>query len=260
MLAALRQFAPRGLLRKLRATFRDHCEQRRQLARLRGQRDAFVAAGGTKRFALGYDFPCLDDDKPQIPFEPHYFYHPAWACRVLRTINPAHHVDISSIFSFAGCISAFWPTDYYEYQPPQVTLDGLHAHRIDLCALPFADGSIDSLSCMHVIEHVGLGRYGDPLDPDGDVRAAKELARVLAPGGHFLFVTPLAGVANVEFNAHRIYSYEAALALFPGLVLREFAVVLDDHTRGLLRHAQPSLLAGQRFACGCFYFTKPPQP
>ncbi|WP_162525196.1 DUF268 domain-containing protein [Rariglobus hedericola] len=257
MLKSIRAFAPRSLIRKLRATFRSHCEERRQLAHLSLQRNAFVAAGGTRRFALGYDYPCLNDNKAQIPFEPHYFYHPAWACRVLRSINPAHHIDISSIFSFAGCISAFWPTDYYEYQPPTVKLDGLQAGRVDLCALPFADKSVASLSCLHVIEHVGLGRYGDPLDPDGDIKAARELVRVLAPAGHFLFVTPVAEIASVEFNAHRIYSFEAVMALFPSLKLQEFAVVLDDHHRGLIRHADASLLAGQRFACGCFHFTCP---
>lgn len=253
---ALRGYAPRALLRKLARTFRDHREQMRLHETYRTRRAEFLSKGGAARFAIGNDFPCLNDDKPQIPFEPHYFYHPAWACRVLREINPERHTDISSIFAWAGCVSAFWPTDYFEYQPPAIKLDGLNVGRVDLCRLPFADGSLHSLSCMHVVEHVGLGRYGDALDPDGDLRATRELARVLANNGHLLFVTPMAEHSQIEFNAHRIYSYDAVLSMFPGLVLKEFSLVPDDHRQGLIRHADPMLLAGQRFACGCFHFVK----
>jgi hypothetical protein len=36
---------------------------------------------------------------------------------------------------------------------------------------------------MHVVEHIGLGRYGEPMDEQGDLKAIEELKRVLAPGG-----------------------------------------------------------------------------
>jgi SAM-dependent methyltransferase len=255
----IRYYAPRGLLRKLRATWTGHLAWCQQRAAFRAQRSDFLSRGGSRRFEVGPDFPCLGDSNASIPFEPHYFYHPAWACRVLREIAPRHHVDISSIVGFAGMFSAFCPTTYYEYQPPEITLADLTVGKVDLSALPFASGSLPSLSCMHVIEHIGLGRYGDALDADGDVRAARELARVLAPGGHFLLVTPMAEVPRLEFNAHRVYSYRAVLDLFPDLVVREFALVQDGHRRGLIRHADPSLLAGQRFACGCFHFVRPAQ-
>jgi hypothetical protein len=43
---------------------------------------------------------------------------------------------------------------------------------------------------MHVVEHVGLGRYGDPIDANGDAQAIKELKCVLWPGGVLYFVVP----------------------------------------------------------------------
>ena len=256
MINILRRHSPRALLRKLAHTFLEHRNQLRLLEEFRRRRADFFSKGGAKRFTVGYDSPCLYDNNAQIPFEPHYFYHPAWACRLLREINPQRHTDISSIFTWAGCISAFWPTDYFEYQPPSVKLTGLSVNRVDLCRLPFEDNSIPSLSSMHVIEHVGLGRYGDEIDPDGDIRAARELARVLASDGHLLFVTPMAEHSSIEFNAHRIYSYDAVLNLFPELTVKEFSLVPDDHHKGLIRHADPALLIGQRFACGCFHFVK----
>ena len=110
---------------------------------------------------------------------------------------------------------------------------------------------------MHVVEHVGLGRYGDPLDPDGDLKAMRELARVLAPGGQLLFVVPI-GRPRIQYNAHRIYAYRQVLDGFPGLRLKEFALVPDDATRGLERGATQAEADAQVYGCGCFHFARPP--
>jgi SAM-dependent methyltransferase len=134
-------------------------------------------------------------------------------------------------------------------------LDNVRAGAADLIALPFRDASIESLSCMHVVEHVGLGRYGDPLDPDGDLKAMAELQRVLAPGGALMFVVPV-GSPRVVFNAHRVYSFEGIRSVFHELQLEEFALV-PDREEGLLRHADPALVERQRYGCGCFWLRRP---
>jgi hypothetical protein len=113
---------------------------------------------------------------------------------------------------------------------------------------------------MHVLEHVGLGRYGDTLDYDGDLRAARELARVTAPGGHLIVVVPMGGEARIQFNAHRIYTYAQLVAMFPGMRVEEFALIPDVTPGGLIRHAKPELADQQRYGCGCFLFRKPPAP
>ena len=43
--------------------------------------------------------------------------------------------------------------------------------------------SIDSLSCIYALEHYGLGRYGDPIDPDGWLKGLIEMQRILTRGG-----------------------------------------------------------------------------
>jgi hypothetical protein len=162
--------------------------------------------------------PQLSDRASNTPIDRHYTYHPAWAARVLAKTRPDKHIDISSIVSFCAVVSAFIPVEFYDFRPAPVELDGLYTGAADLTQLPFADDSIQSLSCMHVIEHIGLGRYGDPLDPDGDLKAIKELVRVLAPGGNLLVATPV-GRARVAFNAHRIYDHEAFAGYFAPLEL-----------------------------------------
>lgn len=201
--------------------------------------------------------PCLYDKTAATAFDRHYIYHPAWAARVLSITKPKEHVDISSTLAFCTIVSAFIPIKFYDYRPAALTLNGLVSEHADLTALPFESGSVLSLSCMHTVEHVGLGRYGDPLDPDGDLKAIRELRRVLAPGGTLLFVVPI-GKPKLMFNAHRIYSYEQILGYFPGLKLAEFALVPDDpKAGGLLENASKELADAQSYGCGCFWFRKP---
>jgi SAM-dependent methyltransferase len=110
---------------------------------------------------------------------------------------------------------------------------------------------------MHVVEHVGLGRYGDPLDPEGDLKAMRELTRVLAPGGTLLFVVPV-GRPKIVFNAHRIYSYEQVLNCFQGLTLRNFFLIPDNALEdGPMPSATKEDADKQAYGCGCFWFTKP---
>lgn len=199
---------------------------------------------------------CLQDNTQKTRFDSHYIYHPAWGARILAQTMPKVHVDISSSLHFCTLVSAFIPVKYYDYRPADIKLENLSSESANLLSLPFADGSIQSLSCMHVVEHVGLGRYGDSLDPDGDLKAAAELKRVLAHGGSLLFVVPV-GKPKIAFNAHRIYSYSQVISLFPELILKEFTLIPDNHSDvGLVRQASRELADKQTYGCGCFWFYK----
>jgi hypothetical protein len=218
-----------------------------------------VRTNNAQRFALRWEdrYPCLDDRTPNTGFDRHYVYHTAWAARVLANIRPTEHVDIGSSLYFSGIASAFVSVRFYDYRPPDLKLSNLTSERADLLRLPFADSSIPSLSCMHVVEHVGLGRYGDPLDPDGDRKAMTELSRVICPGGNLIFVVPV-GQPRVCFNAHRIYDFGQVRNAFRELDLKGFALVPDDPALGgLIEGAAPALVSEQTYGCGCFWFQKP---
>lgn len=200
-------------------------------------------------------YPCLKDKTVETSFDRHYVYFTAWAARKVREFSPQQHVDISSSLYFAGIVSAFVPVDFYDYRPADLILSDLTSRQADITSLPFTNNSLASLSCMHVVEHIGLGRYGDPIDPKGDVKAAAELERVLAPGGQLLFVVPVGSEARIEYNAHRIYSYKEVMSLFPSLKLKEFTLIPELQGAPLL-NSDPKLLQEERYACGCFVFTK----
>lgn len=218
-----------------------------------------LSQNATPRFKLDRRnlYPCLTDATDTTPFDRHYVYHPAWAARILAKTRPGHHVDISSTLHFCSLVSAFIPVTFYDYRPAVLTLSGLDSKRGDLHALPFETRSQQSISCMHTVEHVGLGRYGDPLDYDGDLKAMAELQRVVAAGGSLLFVVPV-GKPRIAFNAHRIYSYAQVVESFPELELKEFALVEDDSRGGaFLDPATEADSDRQQYGCGCFWFQRP---
>jgi hypothetical protein len=208
-----------------------------------------------KRFKLlPRDFyPCLRDKTFKTSFDAHYVYHTAWAARKVKEINPVRHTDISSSLYFSGIVSAFVSVDFYDYRPADLNLSNLKSASADLTKLFFTGGSLSSLSCMHTIEHIGLGRYGDPIDASGDLKAISELKRVLAPGGSLLFVVPV-GRPRIEYNAHRIYSFEMIREYFKDFSLKEFSLV-DDKGR-FIENADPETVKAQRYGCGCFWFVK----
>lgn len=206
------------------------------------------------RFVCQWDdrLPCLADARRETPFDAHYIYHTAWAARILAQTRPASHVDIASSLYFVSIASAFVPITFYDYRPANLSLCNLECKKADIINLPFKDESILSLSCMHVVEHIGLERYGDTFDPQGDLKAMKELARVLHPDGRLLFVVPVGGCARIQYNAHRIYRYRDVLSNFSGLQVEEFALVTDDSL--FIANASEADAERQKYGCGCFLF------
>src|SRR4051794_15000052 len=91
------------------------------------QLKTFTAMGGDKRFSLKEEdqWQCLDDATSQTGFDHHYIYHPAWAARIVKQINPKTHTDISSALSFCSIVSAFVPVEFYDYRPAPLTLSNL---------------------------------------------------------------------------------------------------------------------------------------
>ncbi len=221
----------------------------------------FCLAGNNRNFSIEKNEKLffVDDNTVNTDFDRHYLYHPAWAIRKIIEYKIQKHIDISSILSFSANLSAFIPVEFYDYRPANLVLSGLKTGSQDITNLSFESNSIQSLSCMHTIEHIGLGRYGDPIDYDGDIKAINELSRVLAPGGILLMVVPVGKENNIVFNAHRIYEPKEFINYFEqnGLKLKEFSLVPDKEEDGhLVLNPSPELLLRQNYACGCFLFIK----
>ncbi len=151
--------------------------------------------------------------------EPVYYYQDAWAFERIVDRAPSFHVDVGSHHKFVALLSKVVPVTAVDIRPPSLHLDSVRFQQGSVLALPFSDGSVPSVSSLCVVEHVGLGRYGDPLDPFGTEKSLAELKRVLQPGGDLYLSVPLGDVNRVHFNAHRSFREEYILALLHPLEL-----------------------------------------
>lgn len=183
-----------------------------------------------------------------------YFHQDLWVARKIFAANPGEHWDIGSrIDGFIAHLLTFRTVNVIDIRQLESKISGLIFHQGDVTALQIPDNSIESLSCLHAMEHVGLGRYGDPIDPSGCFKGMQELQRVLAPGGKLYFSVPI-GKERLEFNAHRVFDPFTVTETFSSLALVEFAVVNEQGD--LIDSAKPEDFRSVRSACGLFIFEK----
>ena len=174
-----------------------------------------------KKFEKLEYYPCLFDNLKYTPIEPTYFFQDSWAAKKIFELKPDHHYDIGSSVKTVGILSQFVPITMVDIRPVNIKLDNLNFIKGDIMKLPFKDNSIESLSSLCVVEHIGLGRYGDRLDSYGSERAIEEIKRVLKIGGVLLFSVPVDNENKIYFNAHRAFTKDYILELFDGFHLVE---------------------------------------
>ena len=221
----------------------------------------FRRAGGD---ASVLDFyPCLFDKSVSTGIDRHYFYQAIWAFRYIKNDATKSHVDIASEVNFVGLLTSITSVIFVDIRPLYLRIPRYQGIGASITALPFETGSLPSLSCLHVIEHVGLGRYGDHIDPLGPEKACREVVRVLKPGGNAYISVPI-GRPRVSFNGLRVYSALEVVRLFIGLDLREMAMI--DVPGNFIPDVKPEHAdireseGGSDFGLGLFWFQKPGLP
>jgi hypothetical protein len=196
-------------------------------------------------------YPSMRDATSSTTFEPHYAIQGGWVLRGLLRDRPERHVDVGSQIPYLPFFAAVAPTTFVDIRPSGLTFPGLSEVAGSLFDLGDLFGKVPSLSCLHVVEHVGLGRYGDPLDPLGTTAACTALGEVIAPGGTLYLSLPI-GRSRVCFNAHRV-SRPRDVVHWVGLSLQQFDVVDDDGN--LVLDAELGTFDDADYALGLFRFT-----
>ena len=215
-----------------------------------------------KSFPFGKLHPCFQEkDQESGVLAEHYFYQDLYVARKVFQNNPVRHVDIGSrIDGFVAHVASFREIEVLDVRDLHLGLPHIRFTRADLSAkeFPLTD-YCDSLSCLHALEHFGLGRYGDPVDYDGHLVGWENMHRMLKKEGKFYFSVPI-GEQRIEFNAHRVFSISYLLALMEKAYdIESFAYINDAGnfiSDAALDEASVRENFGCRYGCGIFELTK----
>ena len=223
----------------------------KQRLKFRADKKAFVDAGG----AIKLDHPIYDDFYKQAgTASGHYFHQDLLVASFIHQAKPIRHMDVgSSIEGFVSHVASFRNIEIIDIRPVKITahpqikftqgnLMSLDSSLIEVC---------DSLSCLHALEHFGLGRYGDPIDPEGHIKGFNNLHKMLKPSGTLYIAFPI-GEKGVHFNAHRVFDPPEILEWSAGKFSLERFDFVDD--MGDL-HANISIEQAGRSQYGCGIYT-----
>ena len=220
-------------------------------------------ANAQRRFALGKPFPCFEDKRAESgTARGHYFHQDLLVAHRIFLNRPKIHVDVGSrIDGFVAHVASFRSIRVIDIRKLTVKVPNIVFIQADLMS-ELETGlteCCDSLSCLHALEHFGLGRYGDPIQYDGYLVGLRNLHGLLAKHGTLYFSVPI-GPQRIEFNAHRVFSVEYLLELFKDKFrISRFSFVDDNgdlHDNVMLSIDDISQNFGCSFGCGIFEMTR----
>ena len=205
-----------------------------------------------KRVPLRF-YPCMNDRQSAQSAHGVYFYQDCWAARQVFREKPEWGVDVGSTVLLVGILSQFAQWHSVDIRPMQCELEGLECKAGSVLNLPYKDNEVPCLTTMCVLEHIGLGRYGDPINPIGTNDAALEIRRVIAPGGIVVYSVPVGLAEVLEFNANRRFTIQQALDLFRDWHLVDSCILTPSPKPLISEHD----IASVKDPVACFCCRKP---
>ena len=153
------------------------------------QRKTFKSMGSglKERDWLVTSYPILLDRNLEAASLGEYFWQDLFVAKEIIAHNPIRHVDVGSrIDGFIAHLACVRKVEVFDIRPLTSEIQNVEFTQWDITdPNPTLNGSADCVSCLHTLEHIGLGRYGDKLDPDGWKIGLKSLVDLVAWGGGY---------------------------------------------------------------------------
>lgn len=188
-----------------------------------------------------------------------YFWQDLWAARMIVQSGVKEHFDIGSRLDgfIAHLLAAGIDVTMIDVRKFPAEVKGLYTIVDDATTLhQIPDGSIESMSALCSLEHFGLGRYGDPVDPEACFKCFDNIQRKLKKGGKLYLSVPV-GKERVEFNAHRVFYADTIVKNFPFLALEEFSCAAEERIEyNVDIHKYDEDLHNGEYRYGLFVFVK----
>lgn len=189
-----------------------------------------------------------------------YFWQDLLVARWIFSASPLRHVDVGSrVDGFVAHIASFREIEVFDVRPISTSIPGIVFKQADLMQPALPAEYCDSLSCLHALEHFGLGRYGDPIDQYGAEKGLGHLAALLIDGGRLYLSVPI-GLERVEFNANRIFDPRKLITIAKQKALNVQSLTVISSTGQVddvfLSSTRLDELAQQTYSLGIFVFIK----
>ena len=184
-----------------------------------------------KNFEIQEDdmWPVIGDKYAENGVMGNYFWQDLWAANKIIKSGVKEHYDIGSRVDgfIAHLLAADIKVNVIDIRPFPAEVDNLYTIVDDATTLnQFEENSIDSMSALCSLEHFGLGRYGDPINPEACFMCFEQIQRKMKPGGNLFLSLPV-GRERVEFNAHRVFYAETVKECFSKMQLLEFSCTAE---------------------------------
>ena len=222
----------------------------------RKHKKAFIAKGGQ----IDKKYKIISDFNAQAGRLGQYFVQDLHVARMIYENQPNNHFDVGSrIDGFIAHVATFMKINIMDIRPLDSQVRNIKYIQQDLMN-PKIDllNSLESISCLHAIEHFGLGRYGDEIDPKGHIKGFENIIRMLKPNGILYISFPISSHERIEFNAHRVFHQKSILNWSPminTLDLKQFDYV-DDQGKLYLNQSIDDEIAKLNYGVGIYTFKK----
>ena len=182
----------------------------------------------------------------------YFHFQDLWAFKTLSKNSIVELVDIGSNLSFITFASSVSKIKCIDIRPHKIILENVDFAIGNITNLPFENESINNISSLSVIEHIGLGRYGDEIDLFGMEKSAMEFTRVLKKNGNLIISFPFGKKNIIEFNAHRICNFEYINQLFKNYNIKNETFIFKNRYNSRDEFKQ----SGEPDCIACFHFVK----
>ncbi len=229
----------------------------RNYARIRNQ-----ACQDAREFPFGKMYPCVEDRYKESGETPrHYFQQDLLVAQRVFQNRPLKHVDIGSrVDGFIAHVAAFREIEVLDIRGLECNIRNIRFRRANIMDDQFRlRDYCDSVSCLHALEHFGLGRYGDPVDYHGHVKGLENISCMLKKQGKLYLSVPI-GEQRIEFDAHRVFSIRYLLDLLDGKYRLDSFSYIDDAGALFvdvpLQEADVTRNFSCHYGCGIFELSK----
>lgn len=205
-------------------------------------------------------YPCLLDSTSGAANLGEYFWQDLYVAQKIIQTNPSRHIDIGSrIDGFIAHLACVRQVEVFDIRFLKHKIKNVSFQQWDITKPAKESCKIsDCVTCLHTLEHIGLGRYGDELNLEGWKLALKNISDLIVPGGELWISVPV-GKQRVEFNAHRIF-FPITISNYAsdiGLKIIEFSYLTNNGIKLADNLTQEmEKLSAVEYCLGIFRFSK----